>query len=156
MLEEVNSIWQNILDICLMVYLFADAFRIQGFVWISTSPDEDFQLIQKIIYYNYFSHKNNFDKISLYSDKTWKSNALENKETIKHISFFRFTFFYAQALSLSLLHTHTHTHIYIYIYMGYKKVLFVDSFMVRGVGELLGSNGIIISIVSDSFFFLPH
>ena len=29
--------------------------------------------IKKIIYYNYFLHKTNFDKIFLYSDKTLKS-----------------------------------------------------------------------------------
>ena len=39
----------------------------------STNPREDFQLNQKFMYYDYFSYKNNFDKIFLYSDKTLKS-----------------------------------------------------------------------------------
>ena len=46
----------------------------------------------------------------------WSRNVLANKQTIKHISFFRFTLFtYIQFTSHT--HTYTHTHLYIYIYI---------------------------------------
>ena len=59
--------------------------------------------IKKFICYNYFSHKNNFDKIFLYSDKTLKSKRVGAINEPPNISFFRFTSFYI--------------YIYIYIYI---------------------------------------
>ena len=35
----------------------------------STNPDENFQLNKQFIYNNYFSYKNSFHKIFLYSEK---------------------------------------------------------------------------------------
>ena len=55
----------------------------------SINPDEDFQLNQKkIIFYNYFSYKNNFDELIWIQTKPCSRNALANKQIIKHISFF--------------------------------------------------------------------
>ena len=58
-----------------------------------------------IICYSYFSYKNNFDKIFLYSDKTLK---LKRVGTINEPSNISFLHFYC------LLYTHTHIYIYIY------------------------------------------
>ena len=87
------------------IYIYIGRHVLNPFFKIarSTSPDEDFQLNQKFLYHNYFSYKNNFDKIILHS-KDWSQNTLTNKQTTKHISFFWFTF---------------STYIYIYIYATY-------------------------------------
>ena len=53
------------------------------------------------------------------SKKAWSRNALENKQTIKHI-FLPFYFLY--------IHTHTHTHLYIYIYIYTYTGTYIDKY----------------------------
>ena len=90
---------------------------------MSTSPGEDFLLNQKFINHNYFSYKNNSNKIFLYSHKRLKSKRVGKLTNHQTYNFLLFYLFYVNSVGFnSFLLSHTHTHItYTYIYNVHSK-----------------------------------